>query len=298
MKKVIAGLLTMVFVVGMLSGCGGAVNTESKLQTSTPRPTPTPQPVPEVAADIYSRYERAIRENNLDVTLQSDITVDKDVKSGGYWVFTIGKEGDSGKKEAAEVTCALEEETRIQNIHVYFNLDRDVPLLKSIITASFLAMDESLDKAAAQEKMQKLVNSFSNKSKFSFSDVVECGEYYFFINNFTLNGFYMVNKNEIWDNDINKEEYQPVDYAMYQAPDMNDGTKFQLRGTVQSWEYNNNSRGLVFADVLGEDGNLYRCCYQYHYTPIKLQKGEKCQLYGILSKEEPAIWIVYREKLN
>ena len=205
MKKVIAGLSAVVFVVGMLSGCGGAVNTESKLQTATPRPTPTPQPVPEVAADIYSRYERAIRENNLDVTLQSDITVDKDIDSeGNYCKFTIEKEGDSGKKETAEITCVLIEQTRIQNIYVYFNLDRDVPLIKSIITASFLAMDESLDKAAAQEKMQKLVNSFSSKSK--FSNVEECGGYYILIDNSGVTTYFrMVNRNELWDTDINNE---------------------------------------------------------------------------------------------
>lgn len=260
-------------------------DTESDTNTDESDEDAIPSNASEYAVELYNKYKQLLQ----DSYSLSEITVEK----GKYNYFSI----NYGQYENR--FSIVDGETMFT---VVINNKLSAIEQKKVIAIIFRALGEfSEDKA--NDLTQELANKYTGDN---CSEPIKVGEYYVVL--FPEDGFHLgselrcVHTNEIWD-DINPEEYPPVDRKMYESPELNIGENCQLTGTVIDWRVEevvtDTYEGVAVLET--EDGNQYDCTYLYDYNPVMFEIGTRYTIYGSIGRDlsyNGKISIDYPEKLN
>ena len=281
MKKLL--LLTLVLILVLsLTSCGNTdnlsrpstpENPEQKPSTISPDPpaqapsTPSPEPAEEqYIIDFYAKLKQVIAEHDIDLNIappnQGRINISKDGLKAYFQYSIVFKDND---------------------IDMRFAASKDSQLIKEIIVMVLLAFGD-MDYNEARSEMQTLVNSYSTDK---FSSIATAGKYAIYIMpEFSLGKdsvLVLVNPYEKY-NDINRAEYQEINFATAQASEMNKGTKFYIPGNVVSDNRDKpdieSTLTYYYANVIANDGHEYKLICEYGYN---LVIGDEYMFYGTLT---------------
>lgn len=291
MKKIICGIFSLVLLIGCLAGCSENSSESNSSSSSTyslsSRPASSKEPASSEETQDFPECVVAIQEKLSAVALEnnSELGINKvQVQSlGGYEIPVTLSDGEN---DLSLWFQAVEYDEQDDSFHIGFEIDKNSQDIKEIIALIFQALDPSLDQQTANEKMQSFVNTFSSKK---FSDIVECGDYLLLLvpgDGFMGENFRVQNKAFIWE-DIDESQYAPVDYATYQAGEMNAGTEVYVEGTVQGFYTDDPTLISCFAHitVAGTDGNLYEVNYPYEYSPVSFNTGDRVKIFGTIGEQ-------------
>ena len=285
MKRILSGLLICALCVGMLSGCQESMthnsSTPSSSQTISKSSSTSEKSsssavesidAPDYVVNIYSQFLKISEENSMGFSITS--TPQKEINDGGY-IFPI----NLGKRNFDhEVRFFRSDKTfKLQ----YSTRQADTSCIRDYITATFMATNSEMSIEDATSKMQELINSYSGQD---FSQVIENGEYLIFIEPFSsdTNIIFAFHRDEIFD-EINPDEYSPVDYASYSSPALNKGTYVYVEGTVTACSRVNAGYSITrndFITIQATDGNEYRVSYSFKSHPVTFAVGEHHIFYG------------------
>ncbi len=290
-KKVIAGLLAVVFVVGMLSGCAGLNLTIKDESAATPSPTSRMKDIPEYVMEWYTNYSSCFVDNGFDLKVSSQLpekdkysTVERDGENLPIYSFAIFgtlKLVDDIATICFQAISAQKPLEVNKTLQVSYDTTQNMKVFRQIITATFMLLDSSLSRKQAEEKMQALINSYSYDN---YSEIMEFGDYYLYLTPKKLLDyvyFYVRPKDEMWLK-INEDDYMPLVYETFQAPALNDGVKASVIGTVKNLRQGTpiNVVSSRFFDIHTDDGKQYRASYDFEIHPVELEIDRRYQFYG------------------
>ena len=290
MKKVIAGLLAAVFVVGMLSGCAGLNLTIKDESAATPSPTSRIKDIPEYVMEWYDKFIACFENNKFELKITLPPKKGNRTSGGNneytlptysFAIFGTQKLVDDNSSVSFQAISAQEPLEVSKTLQVSYDTTQNMKVFRQIITATFMLLDSSLSREQAEEKMQTLINSYSYDN---YSEIMEFGDYYLYLTPKKLLDyvyFYVRPKDEMWLK-INEDDYMPLVYETFQAPALNDGVKASVIGTVKNLRQGTpiNVVSSRFFDIHTDDGKQYRASYDFEIHPVELEIDRRYQFYG------------------
>lgn len=256
---------------------------------------------PKFVKEIYDNANKIIRENNMNLSLSSELIGDDD----GSYEFNLTYD-DTDKLNNAKISFWAYEGKTNKTFKIQALKIEDADLIKSLLTLSFMITDNNLSLSDAKVKTKQISNSYKQDT---YSNVIDSGDYKIFLtpvdSGYGYCSIVARNSSEIWDDSskINKSEYSKIDDNVYNSPDLNIGEKFVLEGTVKNTKIHNYEGYIYFfeADIEDNKGKVYKISYPYEYNPVKLKENTIYRIYGTLAKDlsdNPCISVVLPEKID
>ena len=281
-------MLALVFVLG-LAGCAPEGKSSYELgkgdssQEGTIWDILETEYIPEHVQKVFDQYMSYQSQYNLDYYVQEDL----------HRVGTASYEARiaaiSDKK--INVTFSWEQKRddsgeAYQSWEMIFDPDKDWPLVKELLTVTFMITEPETTFEEATEKMKNLVVSYPTEQSNEFTDIVDTGDYRVFIEpNYGVSFVWVNYTQEYWDSTFKGEDqYEPIDYEQANNDVVNSGCRYVVTGIVKEWEF---STWEGYVVIVGEDGHEYGFTYAYSNNSYDFHPGEKYRLYGFLTRYMP-----------
>lgn len=227
--------------------------------------------IPEHITQLYEQYDNIISQGDYDIRLGEKVGIDSRDEERTYYRISLCP-SDPDILSYPYVQFMGNEEYTDKSFSVYILDDCDNVAKKEIIYCTLLATNPNASDKKIKSMLSKLVNSYDGYSQ---SDVVELGEYKYFLSpNDEDEVLEVVSKEEI-NTPVDKTKYKKYTLKQMQAK-LNQGEKVVLTSKVVGIYEDDYSNYLL----VGEGESIYYIHYSSEKFAGIFKEGKEYTFYG------------------